>query len=278
MAKSNVIITFSDSKYGNFLVNDWLSSLKENVDLKDTDIVVLDYGLNETQRSNLKKSGVKIIKCVRDGKIVVIRFRDMSAFLRKSDYLQVLECDGGDIIFQSNISPLFKENKDKLRAACEYYPPRFNELASFQESIDPGLMKDIRKYTSGKRMVNAGMLLGPRKKFIEMCDFCYSNIRNKEKFGPDQSLINYFLYKHGFVELDPGYNFIIYTTNRKFYIKEGRFFFKDGTLIPIVHNAGMNSFIRGIEDFGYGSSKNRLKRFRFYIFRAFFKTVNSFKK
>ena len=38
----NVIITCCNAKYGDSLVNNWLKSLKENVNLSNVDLVVID--------------------------------------------------------------------------------------------------------------------------------------------------------------------------------------------------------------------------------------------
>ena len=81
--KRNVIITASDEKYGNFLINHWLKSLKENTDLENIDVFVIDYGLSNAQKDSLKSQDVKLYKGIRDGHIVVIRFRDIKNILLK---------------------------------------------------------------------------------------------------------------------------------------------------------------------------------------------------
>lgn len=273
--KSNVIITFSNAKHGDFLTDHWLHSLMVNVDLSDIDVVVLDYGLNKKQLEKLKRAKVKIVKCECDGHITAVRFRDMADFLRKNNYDQVLSCDGGDVIFQTDISDIFEKDKDALRAACEGYRMPFEKLSlSLQKSITPAIAAEVKKYNGRMRkMINAGVIIGPRKKFIELCDFCYNNIAGK-KFGPDMVLVNYFLYKHNFVELDCRYNFILYTSRVPFVIKDGKFYDDSGKLIPIVHNAGWLSPIRAIASFGYGPKHNRIRLGRFYLLRTLIKTFN----
>jgi hypothetical protein len=47
--KNNSIITATDKKYGDFTIEYWYKSLKENVNLKNIDIAVIDYGMSENQ-------------------------------------------------------------------------------------------------------------------------------------------------------------------------------------------------------------------------------------
>ena len=57
---THVIVTSSDSRYGDFLVRHWGRSLKTNVDLRDIDVVVLDYGLTAIQRQGVEALGFQI--------------------------------------------------------------------------------------------------------------------------------------------------------------------------------------------------------------------------
>ena len=118
--KRNVIITSADQHVGDFLCHHWLTSLTKNVDLTNTDVVILDYGLTDRMKQEILAVHPAIIEpCVRDGSIVVIRFRDIARFLRKSSYDQVLNCDGGDIIFQSDISDIFVLHPFEYRVVQE---------------------------------------------------------------------------------------------------------------------------------------------------------------
>jgi len=80
MEKKFVIITSSDLKFGDFLINHWLKSLLNNIDCKLVDIVILDYGLSEKQYRILLSKNVKIVKCIRDGCVNNLRYRDMLIF------------------------------------------------------------------------------------------------------------------------------------------------------------------------------------------------------
>jgi hypothetical protein len=272
--KKNAIITFSDSKYGDFLANHWIKSLKDNVNLDNIDVVVLDYGLNKEQINKIEEGNIKIIRCKRDGKVVIIRFRDILNFLKKNKYAQVMSCDGGDIIFQKDISHLFYENKKDYRAVCEFKLP-FNEWSALQGSIDKNIILRLKKYNS-KKMINAGVVIAPRVKFMRFCRMCNTLITDKNKFGPDQIIANYLFYKEGFIELENTYNFIPGTANDGFLIRNGEFYYRGGEKIAIVHNAGQIKFNRVINNFGYGVNFNKLKFIRYYFFRMLILFLNKF--
>jgi lipopolysaccharide biosynthesis glycosyltransferase len=253
----NVIITTSDEKYGHFLIDHWLKSLLDNVNTKNLDIVVLDYGLSQEQIRILKEKKVIVYKCVRDGFPNSTKFRDMKRFLEKRKYDQVLTCDGGDIIFQDDISPIFKNKSGSFRAVYEKIRVPFEVL--IERNFDRNEGSKIHDLLGGKKLVNAGLIIGPRKKFIELCYFCDQLMKNKS-YGPDQIAINYFLLNGQKLDaLDQKYNFIILFNHQNFYIKDGIFYLKNGKKIPIVHNAGWKPFLRPINNFGYGPDRNKLK-------------------
>ena len=82
----NVVITCSNEKYGDFLVNHWLRSLKENVNLDNTDVVVIDYGLNLRQLNLLQQNNALIIRGSGSGHVVNLRFVDTGKFLKKQNF------------------------------------------------------------------------------------------------------------------------------------------------------------------------------------------------
>ena len=263
----NAIITACDAKYGDFLVNHWLRSLKENVNLNNTEIVIFDYGLDDHHLSFLKKEDVIIIKGVKDGHITCVRFRDMSNYLSKRHYEQVMCTDGGDIIFQTDISSLLNINKDNFRVVVEdinivgklYTEKYFKKKDEIK----------IKKLLVNKNPINAGFIIGPADKFRDLCKSAFDLIEKKEKFGPDQVAINYLLYSQkNFVILDNKYNFLIWTTNQDFYIKQGGFYLKNGEKISVVHNAGRFNKLRFIKNFGYGSGFNEIVKSK-YLIRKF---------
>ncbi|MBN2421692.1 hypothetical protein JXB41_00575 [Candidatus Woesearchaeota archaeon] len=254
----NVIFTACDSKYGDFLTDHWLNSLKENVNLKNIDIVVLDYGLTKEQVSKLKKEKVIVEKCKRDGHVVILRFRDMANFLRKHKYYLVLSVDGGDVIFQADISDIFEKNKKSFQAVYEDVNLAFDDLF-FKQFFKKEDCYKIKAMIKGKKMVNAGVIVSPANKFRKLCEEINFLITDKSKFGPDQIAVNYIFYRDGFNELEKKYNFLVSTSHGKFYIRKGIFYLNNGEKIPVVHNAGNVSFWRVVKNFGYGNRYNKLK-------------------
>ncbi len=248
----------SDKKYGDFLIEHWFVSLKSNVNLKDIDILVLDYGLSLAQRFYLEQHNVIVEKFPRDGHVVVIRFRDLGKFLETHFYEQILTTDGGDIIFQDDISHLYHENTDEYRAVCENLSPAFEYFIT-EESFYKEDIKELKETLLFKKMINAGVILAPYEKMKYLCNIITTKTKDLNKFGPDQILLNYVLHKNGFIELESIYNFIPVTSLIDFTIKNGIFYDKNNKKIPIVHNAGNLNFFRAIDNFGYGPEHNLLK-------------------
>lgn len=271
----NVIFTSSDSKYGDFLVNHWLRSLKENVDLANTDVIVLDYGLTTAQVGDLTKQGVIVKTYPRKGHVTCIRWNAMEEILQDSAYDVVLSVDGGDIIFQDDISHLFFECKNDFGVVCEDFNLRFEKFFTDNHFREDDAVR-IKESLNGKRMINAGVIFGPRDKFLQLCRELNFILEDKNSFGPEQVALNYILYKNRFMELDRNYNFVVNSMEHGVHVKQGVFYEKNGKLISVVHNAGMTTFFRPIENFGYGKSANRLKPFIYHFGRAFLKVYYSF--
>ncbi len=276
--KKNLIITASDSKFGDFLINHWLKSLLDNVNIDNTDIVILDYGLNNSQKEKLLSKNVKVIGCKRDGFVINIRYRDTLDFLNRIDYGQVLFCDSGDIIFQEDISHLFLENKDKFRVVREGLKSLINEYSFLKKSFSKDFEKEIKKTIFNERIINAGFIIGSAENFKKLCSCVFKNIKNLNVFGPDQVIVNYYLYKNGFVELDKKFNYLPTTAVNRFKIKNGVFFDEDNLIIPVVHNAGGNSFFRSIKNFGYGENYNELDLKVYKSLRALYLMTPFFNK
>ena len=260
--KKFVIITACNYKYGDFLIEHWLKSLLDNIDTRLVDIIVLDYGLTEVQRKELKLKKVKVVLCKLDGHIVNIRFSDMRKFLEKNKYEQIISCDGGDIIFQKDITHLFSENKNEFRIVAEELRDPFMKQMLKRKPFNYELRKEILYILNNKKSLNAGFIIAPRKKSIDLCKFLEENTVKKEIFGSDQFLVNIYLYRNGFVDLGCDYNFIPTIFKNKFKIKEG-VFLSNGEPISIIHNAG--NWFRSLENFGYGKCHNHLKPFHYTI-------------
>ena len=149
--KANAIITACDARYGDFLARHWLRSLRENVDLRDIDVIVLDFGLESKQRAELE--GAVLVPARREGRINVARRLETARFLRERDYDQVLTVDGGDVIFQKDVSHLFARDKDSFRGVQERYPI---PLGFFLRGAPRPLREEVRTRLGSRYMINGG--------------------------------------------------------------------------------------------------------------------------
>lgn len=256
--KKHIIMTASDKKYGDFVIEEWYASLVNNVNLEKIDVGVLDYGLSLAQRFYLKHNGVILIPAQKDAHVTIARFRDSAHFLKNTNYDQVLSTDGGDIIFQTDISPIFEKDKKDYRAVTEEIKSAFTFFVK-DKFFSKKDAKIFYKSLIFNPMINAGVLLGPRDKMISLCTEVWDRVIDPSEFGPDQIVVNYILHRDGFVNLPVGYNFVISTMKENIIIEDGVFKDQNGKIIPIVHNAGNISFFRPIENFGFGKNKNHLK-------------------
>ena len=272
--KKHCIVTASDAKYGDFLIDHWFRSLNENCDLSDIDVAVLDYGLSTAQRFYLERHGVRLARYEKNGHVVVIRFRDLADFLESNPYEQVILCDGGDIIFQDDISPVFDEYPQSFRGVEEDLRSGFSIFLT-DEFFSKEDKKLLRETLMEQEMVNAGFILGPGEKMKLLGRSVDRMIQSKTKFGPDQLVVNYLFQTEGFHRLDRRYNFVIATARARLEIREGRFY-ADGELIAVVHNTGNFSFLRPVENFGYGPDRNHLKPDLMKALKALHSTSDTF--
>lgn len=254
-----MILTASDRRYGDFLIEHWLRSLRENTKLLGVDIVVLDYGLSLAQRFYLEKNGVRVYPGVRDGHVTVIRYRELRDFLLEHpQYEQVLLCDSGDLIFQGDISPIFDIAPQTYRAVTEDYKPFFSAFLR-ADFFSPEDRHRLSECFIRNPMINGGFIVAPREKMIALAETCLKTIKDHTKFGPDQIVLNGVLYEDGYTALDPIYNYVIATAKEGIRIEGGRFFTSLGREPLVVHNAGNLGLLRPIENFGYGPEHNKLK-------------------
>jgi hypothetical protein len=267
--KTFAIVTASDRKYGDFLIEHWLRSLQENVCLDVIDIVVLDYGLSLAQRFYLKHHGVSLRPGKRDGHVTVMRYRETRNLLIERPYEQICLCDSGDIIFQDDISSIFERSPDTYRAVCEDYKPIFSFFIK-KDFFCPDDKQRIADSFAKNRMINGGFIVAPRTQMRELCDACLGMIVDKGHFGPDQLVVNYLLHQRGFDELERRYNFVVTTSVEPVRIEESLFLDEEGTRIAVVHNAGNFRFLRPIDNFGYGPGHNVLKKEIYTTLRGFY--------
>jgi len=274
----HLIITSSDRRYGDFLVDHWYRSLCDNVNLRGIDVGVLDYGLADVQRRRLEANGVLLHRCQADGNITNIRYRDMLEFLATRNYNQVLAIDGGDIIFQADIHCLFEQDQATFRGVCEERDIPFHDLVLPQTDMDRAEYQRMFDFLKGKPTVNGGVLFGPAAGFREMWKEFQEHCHSFNVFGTDQLIMNNFIYRNGFVALDQKYNFVVVAMNTQFQIREGVFYGLNGEVIPVVHNAGMQSMTRCIRKFGYGKDRNKRKWLTPFVLHSFFRLLNFYKR
>ena len=270
--KKYAILTCSDAKCGDFVCHHWLESLLSTAGpaFDAVDVVLLDYGLNSKQREALLSRGMVLHCCKKDGHPTNIRYRDMATFLRQGDrqYEQVLSCDGGDIIFQRDISSLFAESRTDYRAAVEpMQRHEFNEAIFEFNRLDPALKPEFLRVTKGQPQINGGFILAPREAFLRLCDEVIALLDgNLSSYASDQVVINYLLRRDGFTALDPTCNYVV-LTNHGLSVRDGRFY-ANGDLISVVHNGGGDLW-RSVDDFGIGNARNRLRFLRHHVTRLF---------
>lgn len=272
--KTNLVVTASDKKYGDFLIEHWYRSLKVHGNLNQFDVAVLDYGLSTAQRYYLQSHGVIVRTCERDGHVTSIRYRDLSCFLQEHpEYEQAMLCDSGDIIFQADIAPLFVEKSNQFRAVCEDYKPLFSIFIS-NDFFDPEDRERLLTCFVKNPMINGGMVIGPRQKMLDLCNEMMSVIKDKSRFGPDQIVLNGYLYDNGFYRLDSIYNYVIATAREGIEIRNGEFYTRAGRRIVVVHNAGNVGTFRPIEHFGYGPSHNVIKDDVYKMLKTFYESTD----
>jgi hypothetical protein len=253
--RPHAILTASDSHCGDFLARHWLRSLRENVDLSEIDVVVLDFGLDSRQRAGL--DGVEIVRAERARRVNVARRSAVARFLASRDYDQVLVVDAGDLVFQRDVSPLFRAHRDRFRGVPERFPI---PLAPFLRGAPPELRRRLRERLRGLPMVNGGFLLAPSKLAVELGE---ATLRFAEQVAHDQPLVSLLLHERGFVPLEPTWNFVLWTARERFTIEDGWFRGAGGEKLAVVHNTGLRAPFRVIPDFGYGPGYNTRVRKRY---------------
>jgi hypothetical protein len=251
----HAILTASDANCGDFLATHWLRSLRDNVDLKDVDVVVLDFGLAPHQREALE--GVELVAAERGFSVNVSRRNAVARFLEARDYDQVLVVDAGDLIFQGDVGHLLRDARESFRGVPERFPI---PLPLLMRGTRSDLRRSIQERLRGRPMVNGGFLLGPASKLRELGRAVQVHA---DSTVHDQPLVSSFLHEWGFEALDDSYNFIPWTARRGFRVEDGAFFTDDGQMPRVVHNTGIKAPFRVIADFGYGPGCNRRIRRRY---------------
>lgn len=273
----NIIITASNAKTGDFVIDHWLKSLKDNIKMDNLDVLVIDYGLSSSQKKVLEEKGAIVMEGLKKYHIVNKRFFDAARFLKKHEYNQVLFIDSGDVIFQGDFTSVFNTNSDSFRVAPLGKRILFYKWFVFNH-FEREVKREIWKVIRNRPVINAGVIFAPAKKFIELCDDMEHLIRDKEEFGPDQIIVNYHLYNDSVKFIDSKYNFMMSTAYAGFKLKDGVFYKLSGEKIVIVHNAGQMDFFRPIYNFGYGKSFNQVKHVIYFLKRCTYYVLETYKR
>jgi hypothetical protein len=277
-AVKHLIVTASDARCGDFLVEHWHRSLSENVRLEGIDVVVLDYGLRDDQRERILGSGMQVRPCVADGHVTNTRYRDAAALMGERAYDQVLMVDSGDVIFQDDIRHLFDEGAPCIRAACDERKYSLHAVLPILSDFIPEKREEISRFLHDRPQINGGFVLGPAAAFVRLWDAFQALTQSLAQFAADQVLLNYVLHQEGFEELPSRYNFVLVAAHSHFSVREGRFYDAGGTLIPVVHNAGYSPFFRRIARFGYGPEHNVVKTWSHVVVRCLFSSVDAWSR
>jgi hypothetical protein len=253
--RPHAILTASDANCGDFLARHWLRSLRCNVDTREIDVIVLDFGLEPRQKAELP--GVEVVPVEPAKRVNVARRRAIARLLESRDYDQVLVVDAGDLVFQGDVSPLFTADRDRFRGVPERYPI---PLAPFLRGAPPDLRRRLRARLRDHPMVNGGFLLAPAAEWIALGK---ATLPFASDVAHDQPLVSLVLHERGFVPLADTWNFVLWTARERFTIEDGRFRGGDGATLQVVHNTGLRAPFRVIADFGYGPGYNTRVRKRY---------------
>jgi hypothetical protein len=261
-AKRVAVVTASNDACGDFVIAHWLRSLRADMDLSQVDVVVLDYGLSRAQRRRLDASGVRRFAAVNDGFIGNLRFRDVVRLLDETPYERLLVCDGGDLIFQSDVGELFAADRPALQAALEEFPTPFYDTVVDYSDVRPELRDEVVAFVRDKPMFNVGVVVGTAEMFRALRAEYERICCDHRCYGSDQLVFNYFAYSIGMPPLDARYNFVLIAAERGYEVRDGVFYDDADRVIPIVHNAGGSSHVAVVDRFGFGPRRNRPLRLK----------------
>jgi len=93
------------------------------------------------------------------------------------------------------------------------------------------------------------------------------------KFGPDQIVLTDLLWTEGFHELDKLWNYVVATAKEGVRIQDGQFYTEAGRKPVVVHNAGNLSFLRPVENFGFGPDHNQLREDVYHALRGLYQSM-----
>jgi hypothetical protein len=271
----HTLYTHCNAARGDALIQHWLRSAKLHVDLSNIEIVVIDFGLTETQRKQLRNEGVTLWSARADGRTSNIQYREIAAYLAtRPDIDQVIYSDCGDLVFQTDITPILTCGDTRMKAVVE---PAFNfalhGLTLGFGDVRPERLDEIRQMLGERPTANCGFVVGPRTKMASVWDVYRTFCHGVGLHGTDQLILNYMLRRDGFVELERIWNYVTFLNDERFYYDSDGFLCNSEGRISVVHNAGRYDPVRTIAGFGYRCGRIRPRVFSESI-RLFYRSLN----
>jgi len=120
-----------------------------------------------------------------------------------------------------------------------------------------------------------GFVVGTRTQMLSLFDSYAAFFNKRYRYGAEEALLNYHAATKGCAPLPDHFHVPLLGSINKFVIKEGVFYYCDGTKISIVHNVGRTNFLRPIRNFGYGEEYNSQKKLIKVIMSIYMKVSHS---
>lgn len=247
--ENTAIITCIDKNFEENLEYDFLKSLFSTAHYSGK-VIILDYGMNEDTCKHIQEQfPVIVYKFDKIMSIFSLRYKHIPEIINslEENITEIMVIDGGDVWFQCSINQTFELVKDGIGVVAEERIIGEDEWTNKSlANIEDNLKEKILCRLEGKRVINAGVVCGNRRRMVELYRKIYNDIVNCgiEFFGIDQLYLNYEWYGLSDSEkvfLDEKYNYVMVSHHvNEYEIKENIIFNKNGDLITIVHNAGGN--------------------------------------
>lgn len=215
------------------IFNDWLPSLLKNGKY-DGDILLIDYGDfgEEKVPENVKiVKTQKVYKCIPSDRI-----RAFYEALKDiwQNYDVILITDGGDVLFQLPLQPLFDLAAEKICYVKENLTFIHWIMFKWTSIVD----KKVWDVLGNEKIINAGMFIGPSKMIFETTKFITEGLAYASHFGAEQVLLNALIYYYKTFpsqEVDNTWN---YDGRLNHYTKNGKFLNDKYSVVAIFHNIG----------------------------------------
>lgn len=234
-----LVITAGDKKYGKFLAEVWLPSLRKNAMYRGK-VVIFDYDLSDIYRSilvwsggwnvSIEKQRMKLDCNLAANGIPYIwgdRHRAIYNYLVKMGRADVtVLCVDGDMTFQAPIAPLFDLAEDTV---CYTVEEDLNEVMLPIKGPDAD---NIWKVIKDKPVINGGLYIGPIADILKLEKFIAEHIKY---FPIDQHWLNALIYYYNFPakRVDDTWNWY---RGKGFKIINGIYCTPDGEKVAIFHH------------------------------------------